>query len=103
MAEQRAFGNQDKSSAVGTQDRNRGQEAGTQDRNRGQEASAQGRDSAQGMVRQGEEAAAEYAQQGREQVAALEPPLEDARRAKPWQSVLLAAGIGMFLMLLWKK
>jgi ElaB/YqjD/DUF883 family membrane-anchored ribosome-binding protein len=55
------------------------------------------------MVRQGAEAAAEYAQQGREQVAAVEHTLEEAIRAKPLQSVLLAAGIGMFLMLLWKK
>jgi ElaB/YqjD/DUF883 family membrane-anchored ribosome-binding protein len=126
MAEQRAFGNTDKSPAEGgTQVRERTQEAGTQSRDRNQESGAQGhdrtqeagtqghdrhedggvqnRDRNQEGARHGEETASASSQQGREQVAAVENSLEDAIRAKPLQSTLMAAGLGMFLTLLWKK
>ena len=33
----------------------------------------------------------------------MEHTLEDAIRAKPLQSTLMAAGLGMFVTLLWKK
>jgi ElaB/YqjD/DUF883 family membrane-anchored ribosome-binding protein len=92
MPDQRGFGNTDKSPA----------EVGTPVRARAQEAGAQVRDKAQEMVRQGEETASEYYQQGREQVEAVEHTIEDYIRAKPLQSVFMAAGIGMFLALLWK-
>ena len=126
MADQRGFGNADKSPAEGgTQVRDRSQEGGTQGRDRTQESGAQGRDRAQEagaqghdrdqeagaqvrdktqeMVRQGAETASDYAQQGRQQAQAVEHTLEEAIRAKPLQSTLLAAGLGMFVTLLWKK
>ena len=115
MADQRAFGNidrsptevgtqaRDRAQEAGAQVRDRAQEAGAQVRDRAQEAGAQVRDRAQEMVRQGEETASDSYQQGRQQMEAVENTLEDAIRAKPLQSVLMAAGIGMFLGLLWKK
>jgi ElaB/YqjD/DUF883 family membrane-anchored ribosome-binding protein len=115
MADQRGFGNADKSPAEGgtqvrdriqeggAQGRDRDQEAGAQGRDRAQEAGAQGRDKAQEMVRQGAETAADSSQQGRRQVDAVEHTLEEAIRAKPLQSICMAAGLGMFVTLLWKK
>jgi ElaB/YqjD/DUF883 family membrane-anchored ribosome-binding protein len=104
MADQRAFGNPDRSPAeVGAQVRDRAQEAGAQVRDRAQEAGAQVRDKAQEMVRQGEEIASDYYQQGRQQMEAVENTLEDGIRAKPLQSVLIAAGIGMLLGLVLKR
>lgn len=104
MADQRAFGNPDRSpSEVGAQVRERVQEAGAQVRDRAQEAGAQVRDRTQEMVRQGEETASAYYQQGRQQVEAVEHTVEESIRAKPLQSVFIAAGVGMLLGLLLKK
>jgi ElaB/YqjD/DUF883 family membrane-anchored ribosome-binding protein len=104
MADQRAFGNPDRSPAeVGAQVRDKAQEAGAQVRDKAQEAGAQVRDKAQEMARQGAETVSDYYQQGRQQVEAVEHTLEEGIRAKPLQSVLMAAGIGMFLGLLLKK
>ena len=55
------------------------------------------------LVRQGKEIASDYYQQGRQQMEAVENTLEDGIRAKPLQSVLIAAGIGMLLGLVLKK
>jgi ElaB/YqjD/DUF883 family membrane-anchored ribosome-binding protein len=93
MADQRPSGSTDRSPA----------EANTQVRDKAQEAGAQGRDKAQEIVRQGEDTASDYSQQGRQQLEAVENTLENSIRAKPLQSVLIAAGIGMFLGLLLKK
>ena len=93
MADQRPISNTGSSPAEG----------GTQVRDKPQEAGAQGRDKAQEMVRQGAETASDYYQQGRQQLEAVEHTLEDAIRAKPLQSILIAAGIGMVLGLLVKK
>ena len=111
MADQRPFGNPDRSpTEVGAQARDRAPEVGAQARHRVQEAGAQVRDKAQEivyqgqeMVRQGAETASDYYQQGRQQVQAAEHTLEDAIRAKPLQSILMAAGLGMFLALLMKR
>jgi ElaB/YqjD/DUF883 family membrane-anchored ribosome-binding protein len=115
MADQRAFGNTDRSPAeVGAQVRDRAQEAGTQVRDRvqevgaqvrdkAQEVGAQVRDKAQEASRQVAETASEYYQQGRQQMEAVEHTLADGIRAKPLPSVLMAAGTGMLLTLLWKK
>ena len=104
MADQKAFGNTDKSPVeVGAQVRDKVQEAGAQVRDRAQEAGAQVRDKAQEMARQGADTVSDSYQQGRRQVEAVEHTLEDGIRAKPWQSVLMAAGIGMFLGVLLKK
>jgi len=109
MADQRAFGNIDRSPAeVGAQVRDKAvrdkaQEVGAQVRDKAQEVGAQVRDKAQEMVRQGAETASDYYQQGRQQMEAMEHTLEDGIRAKPLQSVLIAAGIGMLLGLVLKK
>ena len=104
MADQRPFGNPDRSpTEVGAQARDRAQEVGAQVRDKAQEVGAQVRDKAQEMVRQGAETASDYYQQGRQQVEAAEHTLEEAIRAKPLQSILMAAGLGMFLALLIKK
>ena len=104
MADQRAFGNPERFPAeVGAQVRDKAQEVGAQVRDKAQEVGAQVRDKAQEMVRQGEETASDYYQQGRQQMEALENTLEDGIRAKPLQSVLIAAGMGMLLGLLLKK
>src|SRR5216683_2099640 len=71
MADQRAFGNPDRSPA----------EVAAQVRDKAQEAGAQVRDKAQEMVRQGEETASDYYQQGRQQMEAVENTLEDGIRA----------------------
>ena len=76
MADQRPFGNPDRSPA----------EVGGQARDRAQEAGAQVRDRAQEMVRQGADTATDSYQQGRQQVHAAEHTLEDAIRTKPLQS-----------------
>jgi ElaB/YqjD/DUF883 family membrane-anchored ribosome-binding protein len=100
MADQRAVGNADTSPAeVGAQVRDKAQEVGAQIRDKAQGVGAQVRDKAQELVRQGKETASDYYQQ----VDAVEHSLEDAIRAKPWQAICMAAGIGMFLTLLWKK
>ena len=93
MADQRPSGSTDRSPA----------EANTQVRDKAQEAGAQVRDKSQEIVRQGEDTASDYSQQGRQQLEAVENTLENSIRAKPLQSVLIAAGIGMFLGLLLKK
>src|SRR4029434_8517272 len=111
MADQRPSDHPDTSlAAVGAQVRDRAQEAGAQIRDRAQEVGAQVRDKAQEMVhqgqemvRQGAETASDYYQQGRQQVQAAEHTLEADIRAKPVQSILIAAGLGMFLALLMKK
>jgi ElaB/YqjD/DUF883 family membrane-anchored ribosome-binding protein len=55
------------------------------------------------MMRHGGEAASDSYQQGRQQMEAVENTLEEAIRAKPLQSVCIAAGVGMLLALLFKK
>ena len=126
MADQRAFGNTDKSPAeagtqvrdkvqevgaqvrdkaqeAGTQVRDKAQEVGAQVRDKAQEVGAQVRDKAQEASRQVADTASEYYQQGRKQVAAAETSLEDAIRTKPLQSVLVAAGLGMLMAFLFRK
>jgi ElaB/YqjD/DUF883 family membrane-anchored ribosome-binding protein len=126
MADQRVFGNTDKSPAeagtqvhdkaqeastqvhdkaqeASTQVRDKAQEVGAQVRDKAQEVGAQVRDKAQEASRQVADTASEYYQQGRKQMEAVENTLEDGIRAKPLQSVLIAAGIGMLLGLVLKK
>ena len=49
------------------------------------------------------ETASTSSQQGREQIAHVGQSLEEHILDKPLQSVLMAAGLGMILALLWKK
>ena len=90
MAEQRPGGSREQSPA---------QETRMQVRDTAQEVSAQVSDTA----RQVSETASAYYAQGREKIGEVEHYLEDNIRTKPLQSVLLAAGVGLLLGLLWKR
>ena len=90
MAEQRPAGSSGPSPA---------QERSTQVRDTAQEVSTQVSET----VRQVSETASEYAEQGREQIEQVGQYLEDHIREKPLKSVLIAAGVGVLLGLLWKR
>jgi ElaB/YqjD/DUF883 family membrane-anchored ribosome-binding protein len=90
MAEQRPSGSGERSPA---------QETGMQVRQTANEVSAQVSETA----RQVGETASQYYAQGRETMGDVERYLEDNIRAKPLQSVLIAAGVGLVLALLYKR
>jgi ElaB/YqjD/DUF883 family membrane-anchored ribosome-binding protein len=68
-----------------------------------QETGKEIRDQAQALVTQGKEMAAEYYEEGRHQVLAWQQHLENQVREKPFQSVLIAAGIGLLYALLRRR
>jgi ElaB/YqjD/DUF883 family membrane-anchored ribosome-binding protein len=88
---------------LGTQVQERAQELGAQVRNWTQEVGGQLKEGAQEAMRQAETAASQLSAQGREAVGQLEKTLEDYVRAKPLQSLVIAAGVGMIVALLWRK
>ena len=90
MAEQRTPGSEGTSPA---------QERGSQGRDTTQEVSAHLTETARHVG----ETASQSDAQGRQQLEGWEQSLEENIRAKPLQSVLWAAGIGLLLGLLWKK
>jgi ElaB/YqjD/DUF883 family membrane-anchored ribosome-binding protein len=61
------------------------------------------RDTAREKYEQLSEQAQEYYEQGREKAREWEEGLESYIQEKPLQSVLIAAGIGVLLGLLWKR
>jgi ElaB/YqjD/DUF883 family membrane-anchored ribosome-binding protein len=79
------------------------QDLGPQVRNWTQEVGSQIKAGAQEAIRQTETSASQLSAQGRETVGQLEKTLEDYVRAKPLQSLLIAAGVGMMVALLWRK
>jgi ElaB/YqjD/DUF883 family membrane-anchored ribosome-binding protein len=89
MAEQRPAGSSGTSPA---------QERHRQEGDMAHAVGTQGRDTARHVG----DTAAEYYEQGREQLESMGQSLEAHIREKPLQSVLLAAGLGMLLALLWK-
>ena len=88
---------------LGAQVQERAQEFGTQVRNWTQEVGGQLKEGAQEARRQAETSASRLSAQGREAVGQLEKTLEDYVRAKPLQSLMIAAGVGMIVALLWRK
>ena len=88
---------------LGAQVHERAQELGTQVRNWTQEVGGQLKEGAQETLRQAETSASQLSAQGREAVGQLEKTLEDYVRAKPLQSLIIAAGVGMMVALLWRK
>ena len=88
---------------LGGQVQERAQEFGTQVRDWTQEVGGQLKEGAQEAMRQAETSASQLSAQGREAVGQLEKTLEDYVRAKPLQSLIIAAGVGMMVALLWKK
>jgi ElaB/YqjD/DUF883 family membrane-anchored ribosome-binding protein len=88
---------------LGTQVHERAQELGAQVRTWTHEVSEQLKEGAQEARRQAETSASQLSAQGREAVGQLAKTLEDSVRAKPLQSLLIAAGVGMIVALLWRK
>jgi ElaB/YqjD/DUF883 family membrane-anchored ribosome-binding protein len=61
------------------------------------------RDAATGKYGELRDQAQEYYEQGRQQAMEWEQGLEDYVREKPLQSLLIAAGVGMLLGIIWKR
>ena len=87
----------------GTQVQERAQEMGAQVRDWAQEKGSQIKEGAQDAIQQVGTSASQLAEMGRDTMNQLEKGLEDRIRHKPLQSVLIAAGVGMLLGLLWKR
>jgi len=83
----------------GSGERSQDQDTSRQRRDTAQEVSTQVSDTA----RQVSETASAYYEQGREKMGEVEHYLEDTIRTKPLQSILLAAGVGLLVALLWKR
>ena len=64
---------------------------------------SQVRDAASEQYDQVRRQAQEYYEQGRERARELEQNLESYVQEKPIQSLLIAAGVGMLLGILWKR
>jgi ElaB/YqjD/DUF883 family membrane-anchored ribosome-binding protein len=60
-------------------------------------------DQAKELGAQAQQAAVEYYQQGREGLVDLQHTMEAQIHEKPVQSLLIAAGIGLLLGLLWRR
>ncbi len=88
---------------LGTQVQERAQEVGTQARDGAQEKGTQLKKGAQDTMHQVEASASQLSNMGRTATEQLEESLEDRIRNKPLQSVLIAAGAGIFIGLLWRK
>ena len=88
---------------LGAQVQEGAQEIGTQLRDWAQEVGGQLKEGAQEARRQAEAAASQLSAQGHEAVGQLEKTLEDYIRAKPLQSLMIAAGVGIVAGLLWRK
>jgi ElaB/YqjD/DUF883 family membrane-anchored ribosome-binding protein len=93
----------DRVQELGAQMQERAQELGAQVHNWTQEVGGQFKEGAQEAMRQAETSASQFSAQGREAVGQLEKTLEDYVRAKPLQSLMIAAGVGVMVALLWRK
>jgi ElaB/YqjD/DUF883 family membrane-anchored ribosome-binding protein len=89
--------------ALGAQVQERAQEIGPQIRDWAQDVGGQLKEGAQEARHQAEATASQLAAQGREAAGQLEKTLEDYIRAKPLQSLMMAAGVGIVVGLLWRK
>jgi ElaB/YqjD/DUF883 family membrane-anchored ribosome-binding protein len=78
-------------------------EMSAQVRDWAQEKGNQIKEGAQEAMQQVGASASQLAEMGRTTMHQLEGSLEDRIRSKPLQSVLIAAGAGMLLALLWKR
>ena len=87
----------------GTQLQERGQEAGRQARDWAQETGSQLQEGAQEVMHQVGTVTSQLSDLSRTAMNQLEETFEDRIRSKPLQSVLIAAGAGMLLGLLWRK
>jgi ElaB/YqjD/DUF883 family membrane-anchored ribosome-binding protein len=76
---------------------------GTQVRDWAQEKGSQIKEGAQEAMQQVGTSASQLAERSRETMEQLGEGLEDRIRSKPLQAVLIAAGVGMLLGLIWKR
>jgi ElaB/YqjD/DUF883 family membrane-anchored ribosome-binding protein len=61
------------------------------------------KESASEYYQQGREKAAEYYEQGRQKAMELEENLENYVREQPLKAVMIAAGVGLLLGILWRR
>jgi len=61
------------------------------------------KDSAAEYYEQGREKAQEYYEQGRQKAMELEQNLENYVREQPLKAVMIAAGVGLLLGILWRR
>ena len=87
----------------GAQVQERAQEMGAQVRDWAQEKGSQIKEGTQEAMQQVGTSASQLAALSRDTMNELEEGLEDRIRSKPLQSVLIAAGVGMLVGLLWKR
>jgi ElaB/YqjD/DUF883 family membrane-anchored ribosome-binding protein len=83
--------------------REQNRDRGAQVQERAQEMGSQVKEGAQEAMQQVGAAASQIAEMGRDTMNEFEEGLEDRIRSKPLQSVLIAAGVGMLLGLIWKR
>jgi ElaB/YqjD/DUF883 family membrane-anchored ribosome-binding protein len=93
----------DHAQELGAQVQERIQEIGTQVHNWAQEVGSQLKEGAQEAMHRAEASASQLSEQGHEAVGQLEKALEDYIRAKPLQSLMIAAGVGLVVGWLWRK
>jgi ElaB/YqjD/DUF883 family membrane-anchored ribosome-binding protein len=93
----------DRVQELGAQVQELAQEIGIQAHDWAQEVGGQLKEGAQEAMRQMETSTSQLSAQGQEAVGQLEKSLEGYIRAKPLQSLLIAAGVGVVLGLLWRK
>ena len=79
------------------------QDVGSKAREVAQQAAGQVRDVAQERLGQLRNTAEEYYQMGRDRASDLERTLEERIREKPLNSVLMAAGLGVLLGIIWTR
>ena len=107
MADRTATTAQDKDQAQDTTQtsdpQNQAHELGTQMRDWAHDIGGQLKEGVQEARRQVETSASQLSAQGREAVGQLEKTLEAYIRAKPLQTVIIAAGVGMVVGLLWRR
>jgi len=94
---------QDQGAERGMPVQERVQEIGAQAREWAEGVGSQIKEGAQEAMHQVSASAAQLSKQGRAAAGQLEMTVEDAIREKPLQAVLVAAGVGMLVGLLWRK
>jgi ElaB/YqjD/DUF883 family membrane-anchored ribosome-binding protein len=93
----------DRVQELGAQVQELARELGMQVRDWAQDVGGQLKEGTQEAMRQVETSTSQLSAQGHEAVGQLEKTLEDYIRAQPLQSLLIAAGVGVVLGLLWRK
>jgi ElaB/YqjD/DUF883 family membrane-anchored ribosome-binding protein len=83
--------------------KNKAQETAAEVRDRANKTREQVREHTEALSNQAKEMTSEYYQQGLEKASEWEGMLENQIREKPIPSLLVAGGIGLLLVLLWRR